>query len=93
MLFCKNAKYFEALPKNIFKAYHKCHISKTMGIAVAGIAFENTLENREIAFKIRFERAQTAKIAKRMTKNKNGDILRKKEDTYFADCSVTGSNY
>ena len=28
-----------------------------------------------------------------MIKNKNGDILRKKRDMYFADYSITGSNY
>ena len=64
-----------------------------MGIAVVRIAFENILENGVTTFKIRFERAQTAKIAIHMIKNKNGDILRKKGDTYFINCSVTGSNY
>ena len=49
-----------------------------MGIAVVSMAFEDSLENGETAFKLRFERAQSAKVAQRLTKNKNGDIPRKK---------------
>jgi hypothetical protein len=64
-----------------------------MGVAVVGIAFQDSLENGGDAFKIRFERAQSAKVAQRLTKNKNGDILRKKDDVYWVDCAVTGSNY
>ena len=49
-----------------------------MGIAVVSMAFEDSLENGGTAFKLRFERAQNAKVAQRLTKNKNGDIPRKK---------------
>ena len=93
MLFRKTAKSFDELPKATIKAYHKCHISKTMGVAVVGIAFQDSLENGGNAFKLRFERAQSAKVAQRLTKNKNGDVLRKKGDVYLVDCAVTGSSY
>ena len=49
-----------------------------MGIAVVGMAFEDSLENGGTTFKLRFERAQSAKVAQRLTKNKNRDVLRKK---------------
>jgi hypothetical protein len=49
-----------------------------MGIAVVGMAFEDTLENGGTAFKIRFERAQSCKIAQRLSRNKNREVLRKK---------------
>ena len=63
MLFRKSIKCFDDLPKAVIKAYHKCHISKTMGIAVVAIVFEDTLENRGTVFKICFEKAQSCKIA------------------------------
>ena len=93
MLFHKSAKCFDELPKAVVKAYHKCHISKTMGIAVVAMAFDDSLENGGTAFNICFERAQSCKIAQRLSRNKKGEVLRKKGDSYFVDCSVTGSSY
>ena len=57
------------------------------------MAFKDSLENGGTAFKIRFERAQSCKIAQRLSRNKNGEVLRKKDDCYFVDCAVTGSSY
>ena len=57
MLFHKTAKSFDELPKAVLKVYYKCHISKTMGIAVVSIAFEDSLENGGKAFKLCFKRA------------------------------------
>ena len=86
-------KCFDELPKSVVKAYHKCHVSKTMGIAVVAMAFQDTLENGGTAIKLNFQRAESFKVAKRLTRNKNGDILRKKGDLFKVDCSVTGSSY
>jgi hypothetical protein len=93
LLFHKTAKCFDDLPKNVIKAYHKCHISKTMGIAVVAIAFENSLENGGTAMKLCFQRAESFKVAKRMARNKNGEVLRKMGDLFKVDCAVTGSSY
>ena len=88
----KNAKCFDELPPNIIKAYHKCHISKTMGIAVVGFAFEDSIENGGIALKMVLHRAQSAKVAQKLTRNKNGNVIRRKGDIFHVDCCVTGSN-
>ena len=92
MLMRKTAKTFEGVDRKAMKIYHKCHVSKTMGIAVVGMAFEDSLENGGVALKMLFHRAQSAKVAQRLTKNKKGEILRKKGDVYFVDCNVTGSS-
>ena len=87
------AKTFEGLAPKVMKAYHKCHISKIMGIAEVGYAFEDCIENGGIALKMLFHHAQSATVAQRLTKNKDGKILvRRKGDVYFVDCNVTGSN-
>ena len=88
----KTAKSFEDVERQVMKIYHKCHVSKTMGIAVVGFAFEDSLENGGTALKMLFHRAQSAKVAQRLTKNKQGKKLREKGDIYFVDCSVTGSS-
>ena len=62
MLTRKNAKTFEGVGMRAMKAYHKCHIAKTMGIAVVGMAFEDSLENGGTAIKMFFHRAQSAKV-------------------------------
>ena len=92
MLMRNTAKSFEDVERQVMKIYHKCHISKTMGIAVVGFAFEDSLENGGIALKMLFHRAQSAKVAQRLTKNKAGKKLREKGDIYFVDCNVTGSS-
>ena len=43
-----------------------------MCIAVVGMAFEDTLENGGIGLKLLFDRVQSAKVAQRLTKNKDG---------------------
>ena len=92
MLLCKTAKKFKGLDPETIKAYHKCHISKTMGIAVVGCAFDNTLENGAVGVKIVFQRAQSAKVAKRQV-SKNGIVIRKKGDIFYVDCNVTGTSH
>ena len=64
-----------------------------MHIVVVVIALENSLENRETAIKLWFQRAQSFNAAKKLIRNKNGNILRKIGDLYQVDCSVTGSSY
>ena len=86
------AKTFQGVEHNVMKIYHKCHISKTMGIAVVGMAFEDSLENGGIGVKMLFHRTQSAKVAQRLTKNKKGEKLKEKGDVYFVDCNVTGSS-
>ena len=92
LLMRNTAKSFEDIKQRVMKIYHKCHVSKTMGIAVVGFAFDDTLENGGTAIKMLFHRAQSAKVAQRKTKNKEGKVLREKDDVYFVDCSVTGSS-
>jgi hypothetical protein len=86
------AKTFDGVVQNVMKIYHKCHVSKTMGIAVVAMAFEDSLENGGPAVKILFNRSQSAKVAQRLTKNKNGAKLREKGYIYFVDCNITGSS-
>jgi len=92
MLFRKTAKTFDDLPKSVVRAYHKNHISKTMGIAFVAFAFDDTIENGGTAVKVRFERAQSNKIARRKTRNKEGKVLRERNQEYLVDCNVTGSS-
>ena len=54
MIFRRTAKKYDGLEKNVSRAYHRCHISKTMGIAVVAMAFEETLINSETAIKLIF---------------------------------------
>ena len=67
-------------------------MSKTIGIAIVGFAFDKTLENRGTAIKMPFNWAQSAKVAQRKIKNKEGQVLREKDNIYFVDYSVTGSS-
>ena len=52
LVLCENAKSFWDLPLAILKAYHKSHISKVMGVCIAGFAFEDNIENGGTACKI-----------------------------------------
>ena len=88
-----NLQSFDDLPKSVIKACHKCYISKTIGIAVVAIALENSLENRGTAMKLCFQRAESFKVAKRIAKNKNGNVLRKMGNLFKVDCAMTGSSY
>ena len=56
MLLRSTAKSFDGVDKQTYKTYHKCHLSKTMGIAVVAMAFEDTLENGGDAIKLIFQR-------------------------------------
>ena len=88
--------------KLCFKAYHKCHINKVMGIAFTGHAFTDNIENGGSAEKIAFIRAKGKKLAARnqraAVRQANGSIrytgplVRKKGDVYDVDCAVTGSS-
>ena len=92
MLMRMTAKTFDGVAQNIMRIYHKCHVSKTMGIAAVAMAFEDSLENGGTAVKMLFHRSQSAKVAQRLTKNKKGEKLREKGDIYYVDCNITGSS-
>ena len=92
MLFRKTAKTFDDFPKSVVQAYHKNLISKTMGIAFVAFAFDDTIENGGTAVKVRFERAQSNTITRRKTRNKEGKVLRERNQEYLVDCNVTGSS-
>ena len=47
------------LSANEIRAYHKNHISKTMGIAMVAYAFEDCIENGGDGVKLIFTRAQS----------------------------------
>ena len=88
--------------KKSFKAYHKNHINKTMGIAFTAFAFVDSLENGGSAEKLAFVRAQGKKVADRLVREAAkqpdgrvrycGKVVRKKGDVYNVDCAVTGSS-
>ena len=63
-------EYEQALAKNGFntneiKAYHKNYISKTIGIAMVGYAFADSIENGGNELKLIFTRAQSARVVQR----------------------------
>ena len=90
------------LDPHVFRAYHKLHIEKVMGVAVTGYAYENNVENGGVGLKLGLYRAEAAMVAKKQqrqaTKDEDGkvrydgDIVREKGDIYFKDCTVTGSD-
>ena len=104
MVMRRSAKSCEdlGLHPHTYKAYHKSHISKTMGVAFTAFAFEGCIENGGEAIKLGFFRAQSHKIAQREVRETviqpdgsrklNGPIKRRKGDKYLVDCCVTGSN-
>jgi hypothetical protein len=53
----------------IFAAYHKCHISTVMSIAVTAFACEDNIENGGDAIKLGLHHAQTHKIARKLQKH------------------------
>ncbi len=53
------------LNANEIKVYHKNHISKTMGIAMVGYAFVDSIENGGEGLKFIFTRAQSARVAQK----------------------------
>jgi hypothetical protein len=85
-----------------FKAYHKSHINKVMGIAFTAMAFEDSLDNGGRAEKLAFIRAQGKKVASKTQRKSvrqpdgsiryNGDIIRNKGEVYNVDCCVTGTS-
>ena len=85
-----------------FEAYHKNHINKCMGVAFAGFAFEDSMENGGEAFKLAFLRAQSHKVVEKEIRQgirkedgrmgfKGNPILYRRDDTRMVDCCVTGS--
>jgi hypothetical protein len=49
-----------------FRAYHKSHINKTMGILFVAFAFDDNMENGGEAMKLAFLRAQSHKVAEKV---------------------------
>ena len=98
----KSAKVCDeiGLDPHVFRAYHKLHIEKVMGVAVTG--HENNMENGGVGLKLGFYWAEAARVAKKqqrqVTKEEDGkvrfdgEIVREKGDIYFKDCAVTGSD-
>jgi hypothetical protein len=84
-----------------FRAYHKSHINKTMGILFVAFAFDDNMEKGGAAIELAFLRAQSHKVARKVVREAvrqedgsveyNGPIKRQKGDTYLVDCCVTGS--
>lgn len=102
LLLRKTAKTFDefvahlksqGLNEKEIRAYHKCHISKTMGIAMVGFAFEDSILNGGDGIKLEFTRSQSAKVAERKVTDKvTKEVKRVKGDIWYQDCAVTGSN-
>lgn len=90
------------LERKYHQAYHKSHINKVMALAVVAYAFDGEIENGGDALKLGLFRVQAAKIAMRMQRQGtwdvnnvlryNGEVIRKKGDSYMVDCNVTGSD-
>ena len=57
------------------------------------MAFQDSLENSRTVIKLNFQRVESYKVAKRLTRNENGHILRKKSDLFKVNCPVIGSSY
>ena len=85
----RNAKACEELgvSRQDFKAYHKSHINKVMGIAAVGAAFNGSLNNGCEGVKIAFTRAQVSKIAQRRVEG-----VRERGALFNVDVAVTGSS-
>ena len=64
----KTAKTFNELDPKVEKTCCKFYASETMGIAVAGFSFEDYILNGVSALKIMIRRAQSTKVAQRITK-------------------------
>ena len=101
MLLQKTAKTFEEFEKEIEKkgyspkemrTYHENHISKTMGITMVSFVFIDSTENGRDGAKLHFTRAESACVAQKANKSKDGKIKRKAGDIYYRDCTVTRSN-
>ena len=83
-----------------FRAYHKSHINKTMGIEFTAFAFDNSIENGAEAVKLEFICAQSNKIAhkRRFIDETKADasvgcvIERDIGYLWLVDCCVTGSS-
>ena len=83
-----------------FKAYHRNHVNKVMGVAVTAFAFEDSIENGGDALKLGFFRAQQYKIADKAL-NRTETLadgtevttnVRNRDDPYLVDCAVTGTD-
>jgi hypothetical protein len=85
-----------------FETFHKSHIDKVMAIAFTAFAFIDSMENGGIGLKLAFVRAEGAKIAARMQRASrktdtgavkyDGPVVRQKDDIYFTDCTITGTD-
>lgn len=83
-----------------FKAYHRNHVNKVMGVAVTAFAFEDSIENGGDALKLGFFRAQQFKVADKAVNRTatlaDGTVVthnvRNRDDAYLVDCAVTGTD-
>jgi len=83
------------------RAYHRNHINKVMVVAAVAYAFEGNIENGGDGIKLGLFRCQAAKIAKKTVRKSrwidgkvryDGDIVRRKGDSYLVDVTVSGSD-
>ena len=74
------------------RAYHKPHVSKSVGIYVVGVDFQDILENGGRAIKLVFQISKSAKVRHRKLVAENGVIIKNKWDIHYVDCNITGSN-
>jgi hypothetical protein len=85
-----------------YSAYHKSHISKTMGMAFTAFAFKDSIENGGEAIKLGFFNTQSYKVAQQMVREsvhqpdgsmkQCGLVKQRKGDKYLVDCAITGSD-
>jgi len=101
LVMCRGAKSCADLGihPELYKAYHKSHISKTMGVAFTAFAFEDNIENGGKAIKLGFFFcALSYKITQKMVQEsvcqpdgkmkQCGPVLRQKGDKYLITWSL-----
>ena len=74
------------------RAYHKPHVSKSVGTYVVGVDFQDILENGGRSIKLVFQISKSAKVRQRNLVGINGVIIENKGDTNYVYCNVTLSN-
>ena len=73
-----------------------------MAVALTGFAFDGNMENGGVGVKVGIYRVQGARIAKKTVREifrdgegkikYDGEIMRKKDNAYMVDCTVTGAD-
>ena len=92
MLLCKTAKKFDGINPGAVRAYHKYHISNTMGIDIVGMDSEDILENGGREIKLFFQRYKSAKVIQRKLVGNIGVIDKNKINIRYAGCNLPCSN-